>query len=76
MPGPGILNPGLVVNCSSTSHPENIHSIVRQFQPTLSNNEPDIYDDNLGPLVCSIDDADEHRTVKPPLGSVYKYVLS
>ena len=73
---PGTVNPSLVANYSSTSHPENINSIVRQFQPTLSNDEPDLYDDCLGPLVCSIDDADKHRTVKPPIGSVYKYVLS
>ena len=70
----GTLNPDLVVNCSSTSHSENINSVVRPFQPKLSNEEPDLYDDCLGPLECSIDDADEHRIVKPPLGNVYKYV--
>ena len=73
----GTLSPDLVANCSSTSHSENIQ-VVRPFQPTLSNEEPDLNDDCLGSLLCSVDDADEHRTitVKPPLGNVYKYVLS
>ena len=70
----GTLNAGLVASCLSTSHSENISSIVGPYQPVLSNEEPDLYDDCVGQLEYSIDDADEHRTVKPPLGSVYKYV--
>ena len=69
-----ILSPDLVANCSSTSHSENINSAARPFPPALSNEEPYNYDDYLDPLLCSTDDTDYHRTVKPPLESVYKYV--
>ena len=64
------LNTDLIADCSSTRHPGNISSVVRPYQPIMTDEESDLNDD----CVSVIDDADEHRVVKPPLGNVYKYV--
>ena len=61
-----------VTDSASVCHSRSITSIVRPYQPVLSDEESDIYDDNTWEESSVIDDADWHRIVKPPIGDVYK----
>ena len=52
-----------------------IQSVLEPYQPVISDDESDIYDDRTLEEASIVDDADEHmlNLQKPPLGQVYKY---